>query len=72
MKEEVKTNEVAKKKKPSIIIEETSETLEEPAKKLAKESPIEKEVPIVEQKEAKEVVSERNIEVEESAPVVAP
>jgi hypothetical protein len=29
-------------------------------------------VTIVEQKEAKEVVSERNIEVEESAPVVAP
>ena len=72
MKEEVKTNEVAKKKKPSIIIEETSETLEEPAKIVAKESPIEKEVPIVEQKEPKEVVSERNIEVEESAPVVAP
>lgn len=72
MKEEVKTNEVAKKKKPSIIIEETSETLEEPAKIVAKESPIEKEVTIVEQKEAKEVVSERNIEVEESAPVVAP
>jgi len=72
LKEEVKTNEVAKKKKPSIIIEETSETLEEPAKIVAKESPIEKEVPIVEQKEPKEVVSERNIEVEESAPVVAP
>jgi hypothetical protein len=47
LKEEVKTNEVAKKKKPSIIIEETRETLEEPAKIVAKESPIEKEVPII-------------------------
>jgi hypothetical protein len=68
----VKTQFVAEKKKPSIIIEETSETLEEPAKIVAKENTVEKEVPIVEQKEAKEVVSERNIEVEESAPVVAP
>ena len=68
----MKTQFVAEKKKPSIIIEETSETLEEPAKIVAKESPVEKEVPIVEQKEAKEVVGERNIEVEESAPVVAP
>ena len=49
----MKTQFVAEKKKPSIIIEETSETLEEPAKIAAKESPIEKEVTIVEQKEAK-------------------